>query len=81
VNAFGLAVGLAVALLATSPRTVRADGFSDCDPSAMEPCDPFGCNDIGGCGSCTATPTSSVGTGLALLAFVAYRLGRKRRAS
>ena len=76
---------LGIAVLAAAPRLARADGWWEaCDG------DHDGQTDCGGCDSggnpdngtqckCSSSDPASVGTGLALMGLVAWRIGRKRR--
>ena len=79
------ALALFAGLSILSPSPVRADGWweATCNSDGHE---GDGCcsnpNNSSGC-SCetrsSAQHAASVGSGLALLGFVAYRIGRKRR--
>jgi len=80
-----LAPALLLGLALAEPATARADGWweSGCNSDGLE--GDGGCsnpNNMTGCTCETASASSqaaSVGSGLAMLAFVGYRIGRKRR--
>ncbi len=78
---------LALALVSISAGAAVADGiFPDCEGEGCN--DDFSCNNMGGCSgasvSCDARGSgavqqTSVASSLALLAFVSYRVTRKKR--
>jgi len=83
-RALALAPPLALAFAIASPSTARADGWWEtaCNSDGLEgdggcsnPDNPNGCN----AGKSASHRAASVGSGLALFAFVGYRIGRKRR--
>lgn len=77
------ALALAVAFIAGSPLPARADGWWEACSEREGGCSN---NADGTCVACDVRPDESgsaralrVGSGLALLGFVGWRLGRKRR--
>jgi hypothetical protein len=80
-----LGPALALGLLMSTPAVARADGWWEvaCNSDGHE--GSGGCTNPNNQSGCTcetrssASHAASVGSGLALLGFVAYRIGRKRR--
>jgi hypothetical protein len=89
-RALALAPPLAIALALAAPSTARADGWWEtaCNSDGLEgdggctnPNNSTGCHcEVGSSSAKSASKrAASVGTALAMFAFVGYRVGRKRR--